>query len=144
MHFHENRPRYAGGDSKGATAQPLSKSEVSKQNMAVAKKSRTAQEMKVIPRMLACLSNASHRAALCVQELAKSLRRSSGGGGVIKSGFELLDSSPSPPRGRVDDGDDAESVLFMEQGRQVYGASRARSSVTAAVREGEVWYCNAR
>jgi hypothetical protein len=57
---------------------------------------------------------------------------------VIKTGFEpefgiALQSSPSPPRGRghADDADDAESVLFMEQGRQVYDTSRARSKAAA-------------
>ena len=70
------------------------------------------------------------------QELAKSLRRSSGGGGVIKAGAELesslAESSPSPTRGQRGDNDDAESIMFMEQGRQVYDASHARSQAAAA------------
>lgn len=73
----------------------------------------------------------------CPQALAKSLRRSSGGGGVIKAGQELdMDanqSSISPTRGQgdADDKTDAESIVFMEQGRQLYDTSRARGRAAA-------------
>ncbi len=80
------------------------------------------------------VSNASDR----LQALAKSLRRSSGGGGVVKVGEELDMSlnEPSPPlaRGKADTDDktDAESIVFMEQGRQLYDTSRARENGAAA------------
>jgi hypothetical protein len=67
------------------------------------------------------------------------MRRSSGGGGVIKAGDQLeaslIESSPSPPRGRkgvTEDNDDTESIVFMEHGRQVYDSSRARGKAAAA------------
>ncbi len=55
---------------------------------------------------------------------------------MIRTGFEL-ESSPSPPRGRAGDAEDAESVVFMEEGRQVYDASRARSKAAAASEGGK-------
>ena len=68
--------------------------------------------------------------SLRLQEFAKSLRRSSGGGGIIKTGFDL-ELSALPPHGHAGDADDAESVVFMEQGRQVYDTSHARLKATA-------------
>jgi hypothetical protein len=45
-------------------------------------------------------------------------------------------SSPSPPRGKLeaDDRTDAESIMFMEQGRQLYDTSRARDKAAAKPR----------
>lgn len=109
--------KYAGQDSKENAEETMQKSELNKQETAVAKKTRTALEMKA---------------------LAKSLRRSSGGGGVVKAGEELDMSlnEPSPPlaRGKADTDDktDAESIVFMEQGRQLYDTSRARENGAAA------------
>ncbi len=145
--------RYAGGDSGEVAEVDVSKSEVSKQNVAVSKKTRTAKEMKVALRfvcsssggggggsssssssssIMSCASSHHHLISLCLQEFAKSLRRSSGGGGIIKTGFDL-ELSTSPPHGHVGDADDAESVVFMEQGRQVYDASHARLKATAQI-----------
>ena len=131
-----NTCRFAGVDSD--KTETLERTDLNKTEQAVVKKTRTAREMKartVQSRRISTPGSFPHLSAL--QELAKSLRRSSGGGGVLKAAAEDEMSSPdaSPTRVQRGDGDDADSIVFMEQGRQVYDSSRARVKVAAAKSE---------